>query len=268
MNVKLSETNQNILEALIGRAKRNELIGAFEGIPIEVYHHPLCPGISSTMVKKIVEKSYDYAIKNPFKRTPAMEFGTAFHTFMEGEVEFYNRYSVGSLVPGKGHISFTDFAGIKTMADNVRSHPVAGPLLEGGDPERTFFAPCPVTEVLRKCRPDRLKSNIMLDYKSCHDASPIGFARQARTLFYRISAKYYLDTANEALIMHPNSIKFDQFKFIAVENEEQHAVCVYDPDDRSMEKAEYEIIGALRSISNARSQGWTGYPLYQDPISI
>ncbi len=266
--VKLSKHHEEILLALITRYENGSLEGAFQDIPIEVYHNPRCPGVSSTFIKSVVEKSYNHAVRKPFQSTPEMAFGTAFHTYMQGQKDFLARYSVGKIEPGKEFVSWDNYSRMKIMHDNILKHPIASALTVGGLSERTFFAKCPVTGILRKCRPDNMKQQDMSDYKSTFDASPAGFSRQARKLMYRISAAYYMDTTNDALRAIGNNSFVQTFKFIAVENDDLHEVAVYDASDRSLEVARAEIQTALNHIRNATTGGWTGYPLYQEPISI
>ncbi len=265
--VNLSKQHQDILQALISRANAGTLHGAFDGIPIEVYHDPACPGVSSTTIKRIAARSFKHAAKEVFVKTPPMQFGTAFHTYMQGAKDFAAQYSVGKMEPfsERNYLSWDDFSRIKLMSDNVIAHPIAGPLVEESEVEKTFFSICPLTGVLRKCRPDNWKGAIMTDYKTCADASRAGFARQARKLMYRISAAYYMDVANDAL---DTQGRFEEFKFIAVESEDLHEVAVYDATDNSLEVARGEIFGALTAIANSMKGGWTGYPLYSEPLSI
>jgi hypothetical protein len=264
MQVKLSDKNQKILNQLKERAAAGTLEGAFAGIPIEVYHHPECPGYSSTYIKAVVASCFKYAQQREHIATPEMEFGTRFHTFMQSREEFLARYAVGRYEPAKHFVSWDDFARIKVMAENVLNHPVAKPLVVGGDEERTFFSYCPVTGILRKCRPDVVNGAIISDYKSTMDACESAFTRTAKRLLYRVSAAYYLDTTNGA----QKQRAFEEFKFIAVESQGLHEVAVYDIDDRSLERARSEIQVASFAIANASTGGWTGYPLYTEPLYI
>lgn len=261
--VKLSDAHQRILERLIERDLAGTLHGAFQDIPIEVYHHPQCPGVSSTRIKMIAERSLKHAANKKFESTPEMIFGNAFHAFMEAQSEFYARYSVGQFSEGRHYISYDDFGRIKTMADHVRNHPVAGNLIEGGTAEWTFFARDPLSGVLRKCRPDVFKGLSIIDYKTCFDASPKVFGYQAKKLLYRISAMYYLEVARDA-----TNRDFNDFRFIAVESDGFHEVAVYQVSEHSMMKARGEIQFALNSIAQAAIGGWTGYQLNPEPLQI
>ncbi len=255
--------HENILNALIAKERDGTLHGAFDSIPIEIYHHPRCPGVSSTRIKAIVATSFKHAALKPFESTPEMIFGTAFHAYMEAESEFAAKYSVGKMDPVRTYLAFDDLYRIKKMADNVRNHPVAKDLVAGSTAEWTFFALDPLSGVLRKCRPDLFKDLTIADYKSCFDASPKVFSYQAKKLMYRISAQYYLDVARCA-----SGRDFNEFKFIAVESQGLHEVAVYPVDDRSMIHAQEEIQGALNAIAAAQIGGWTGYALNQSPILI
>jgi hypothetical protein len=88
--VKLSPQHQDILASLIAREQDGSLNSAvFSDLPIEVYHHPQCPGVSSTRIKDIVARNYNYARRATFTPTPAMEFGTKFHEWMGRPYRFF-----------------------------------------------------------------------------------------------------------------------------------------------------------------------------------
>jgi hypothetical protein len=265
MEVKLSEAHNNILQALITRNEAGNLHGAFTGIPIEVYHHPLCPGISSTRIKEIAATSFKHAVNKKFESTPEMVFGNAFHAWMESQDVFYARYTVGQhdFTGGKIFISYEELGRIKVMADNVRNHPVVSKILPNAKQEWTFFSRCPVTGILRKCRPDLFESNSIYDFKSTFDASAKVFGYMAKKLLYRIQAMYYLDVARDA-----TGQPFDEFKFIAVESEGINEVALYTVHELSLITAKNEINNALQAIANSQQGGWTGYPLQNEPLLI
>lgn len=261
--VNLSPSHQDILLALQARFKNDTLHGAFKDLPIEVYHHPDCPGISSTRIKSIVELGYHYGSKVVVNKTPAMEFGNDFHAYMQGPQFFAENYSIGKFHPEKKFLSYDDFAKITAMANNVHKHPRAAELLKDSQQEYTFFAKCPVTGILRKARPDLIKGNIIGDWKTAMDATRSGFSRQARKLLYRISAMYYIDVVHDA-----TGADVNQFHYIVPENQNEHQVAYYEIHEGSLITAKDEITTALEAIATASKGGWTGFPLHQQPISI
>jgi hypothetical protein len=261
----LSDNHNDILQALISREKSGGLDKAmFEDIPIEVYHHPECPGISSTRLKAIIERNWNYAGRSTFTATPAMEFGTAFHAFIQGDMEaFVKEYAIGKFDSARKYLSYDDYAKLQTMRDRVEAHPEAGKLLVGAHQEWTFFSRDPATGVLRKVRPDLFQESVLGDWKTTVNASQSEFIRSCKKYLYRISARYYMDVFTAATDRPAH-----EFKLIAVESEGLHDVAVYPISENSLMTARGEIDQALSAIARARDGGWTGYALNQAPIFI
>ena len=262
--VNLSDAHEKILSELISMEKTGKLDRiAFEDIPIEVYHHPSCPGFSSTRIKLIVERNFNYAQSFSFESTPAMQFGTAFHSLIQGRAQFAKEYSVGKHDGVRQYISFDDYGKLQIMVANVEAHPEAGELLKQATHEWTFFSRCPITGVLRKVRPDIFKNSTIGDWKTTVDASPVAFARASRRLLYRVSARYYLDVVTDVL-----KKPMTDFKLIACENEGLFEVAVYPVHESSLAEARQEVDAALSAIARANEGGWRGYALNQNPIFI
>lgn len=85
------------------------------------------------------------------------------------------------------------------MADRLREHPVAGPLLaRDGVAEQSFVAADPETGVMCRARVDWLPDVgrgrvIVVDYKSTVDASPEGFAKASAKHGYHQQGPWYGD---------------------------------------------------------------------------
>ena len=85
---------EELVEQLIELEYHDKLIGEFKNIPDSVYHHPDCPGLSASGLVTVGEHSYGHylASKTESKKTPALEFGTAFHSMLLEPEEFTKRY--------------------------------------------------------------------------------------------------------------------------------------------------------------------------------
>src|SRR4051812_16285277 len=71
-----------ILKSLIDMEARGELERAsFDDVPISVYHHPSCPGISSTTIKTVLKKSWNHVGTGGGAEKESFRFGSAFHCF-------------------------------------------------------------------------------------------------------------------------------------------------------------------------------------------
>lgn len=259
----MKQTNE-ILMTLRSMATSGTLSGCFADIPIEVYHDPLCPGVSSTQIKAIMKRSYNHYILEKSHSTNPMRFGTAFHSFVNEPEAFVNSYEV---VHGRAKgtrpeaipLKFDDFQTIQKMSQKVFSHPDAAPLLKDAQNELTYFSIDSETGILKKCRVDAIKDGKISDLKTCEDASPSAFARDCHKYLYRISAAYYLEVVSEVLGRHLNN-----FYLIACEKSDPFEINVFRVDDRSLLKASEEIRETLRILKQIQDGGpnaWAGYKL-------
>jgi exodeoxyribonuclease VIII len=138
--------------------------------------------------------------KKPKESTPAMVFGSAFHAFMLEHDKFEAEYiikpervllkEVGPAAyetyknelaeieeTEKTIISQADYSKILEMAYFVNLNEQARDLINGAVYERSFFWVDKESELRVKARPDILHSNMIVDLKTCFDASPRAFQR-------------------------------------------------------------------------------------------
>lgn len=245
--------------------------GCYSDIPIEVYHHPQCPGVSSSRIKIPIQHSYAHLEAQQTKSTKSLRFGSAFHTFVNEPELFSNTYHIVSgkkpdVPPGKTPVTVADVELIQLMHKKLASHPDAAPLLKGARHELTYFSRDQETGILKKCRVDAINGDRISDLKTCADASAHAFARDARKYLYRVSAAYYLQIVSE-VVGYP----LRDFYLIACEHQAPHEVAVYRVDDRSLSTAENEIKEALKVLKRINEQpktAWKGYPTGIKEIQI
>lgn len=194
-----------------------------------------------------------------------MRFGSAFHCYVNEPEQFAATYKIiypkqNTFVPeGMLELRDSDFKLILAMEKKLYAHPDAGPLLKDAQFELTYFAVDQETGILKKCRVDSIKNNKIADLKTCADASPSGFAYDAKKYFYRLSAAYYLEVVSQV-----NNSYLRDFYLIPCEYDEPHEIAVYRVDDSSIAKGEEEIRKALRLIQKVNEEGpgaWKGYAL-------
>lgn len=261
----MDKHSRDILETLKLMADRGTLTGCFADIPADVYHHVSCPGISSTQLKGIIKKSLRHFSTEKRRETAALNFGTAFHCFVNEPELFLSTYQIvhgvgtETLMAGRIALDLSDFDTIQVMQKKIFEHPDAGPLLTDAQFELTYFSVDSETGVLKKVRVDAIKNKIVSDLKSCGDASAESFARDARKYLYRVSGAYYLEVVSEVI-----GEKLNQFCLIACEKLAPHEINVFRISDQSLQKANLEIRAALEVIRNVSEQGdkaWSGYGL-------
>ena len=179
----LSKEHQSILKTLQDLHARKELEGSFDDIPIEVYHNPQCPGISSTQIKTVLNKSVLH-LQHAKEDTDGLMFGRLFHSFISEPHLIQNAKS-------------NDLILAKKMYDNDESS--NNPIIdEGAKHEITFFS-YDKKQVFLKCRADGFNDGIVFDFKTTRDASLGSFLNDCKRYNYRISAAYYLEVISEVL---------------------------------------------------------------------
>lgn len=99
-------------------------------------------------------------------------------------------------------------------------------LLTNTEYQISLFWEDPDTGLQLKTRPDicRSKRNVLLDIKTCKDASPNGFARDASNLDYFLQGVMQIDGAISTGLME----KVDKYFWLAVEKTPPYNVCIYE----------------------------------------
>lgn len=144
------------------------------------------------------------------------------------------------------------------MRDAVMAHPAACALLTKvpGKAELSVYWNDPATGVLCRCRPDWWREDdVLVDLKTCEDASPEGFAKSMANWRYDVQAPFYLDGVRLATGRKPRG-----FVFVAVEKKPPFAVGVYVLDSESLELGRAQYVADLRAYAEClRTDTWPGY---------
>jgi hypothetical protein len=269
-----------ILKELIAMNDRGGLERAcFDDIPIQVYHHPLCPGSSSTTIKTILKKSWNHC--GAAESKDSLVFGSAFHCFNNEPHLFRDQFMVCPFdkkrgadweqtvaiaeKTGKIILMQRDFKTIEVMSKKLWLHPDASELLTGAQFELTFFSRDQATGVLKKCRVDALKNKIPSDLKTTWDASEESFRRDSKKFGYGISAAFYLEILSEYF-----GELLNNFYLIPCEKEEPHEINTFRVHPDSIIAANDEIRLGLATIAKLQNdpKAWRGYPLGDKKLFI
>jgi hypothetical protein len=213
--------------------------------------------------------------------TPAMLKGTALHTaVLEPQLwdstiavprqRFDGRTKAGQAAAaefdresaGKIVISPEDADEVRRMADAVRTHPAARFLLElPGRREASYTWTDEATGLECKTRPDWHSEDrrIVVDVKTCRDASRVEFAKAISNLDYHVQAAWNQD-----------ALQAEQFITIAVENVRPYAVAVYPASGALIAAGQRRIQAAMTQLAECWQSGrWPGYgDLVQEPIDL
>lgn len=207
--------------------------------------------------------------------TPAMKAGTLFHVALFEPGEIASRYVIkpeGMSFASKEGKAWRDaqpagvetidadaLAKAKTQARNVRANADVAALMSEGLPEASAFWIDEQTGELCKCRPDWCSPAgdgvVLVDGKSCPDASPDGFARTAWNMGYLHTAAWYIDGFQAA-----TGQRVYGYVFAAVEHDWPHVAAPYMVPDDVLELARAENRRLLNLYASCKQSGeWPGY---------
>jgi len=254
--------------------------GAHSRMPAAEYHS--LPAFSASGLKLMRKSPAHYygAMLDP-NRPPddpsdAMRLGTLFHTALFEPAEVAARYVVkpegldGRTKEGKAWLSeqtgreviaADKMRAALAMAASARALPEVESLLGAGDGEVSAFWTDEETGELCKCRPDWVfpvvigSGVILVDGKSCQDASPAGFSRAIWNYCYHLQAAWYSDGYERA-----TGKRVHGFVFVAVESAWPHAAAPYMLCDDVLDRARVENRLLLNRYAECKRTGnWPGY---------
>ena len=217
--------------------------------------------------------AYLYTNQRERVETPAMRIGTAVHCATLEPEEFRNRYDYlpegtdlrtkagkelrdALTASGKIILSPDDMRQVIDMASAFTADPRYAPTFAiPHGVERSIYAT--INGVLCKARPDFITNDctLVVDVKTCRDASPEEFGRQAWNLGYHIQAAFYRRVIQAATGTTP------KFCFACVESEYPHLTAWYTAPDYLLEYADGVIDLALDRFAECMcTNTWPGYP--------
>ena len=264
-----------------GRAGVNALtrfrLGVIDDLPAEEYHstHAMSAG---GLKRMRISPAHFYGLQldpSPAsgEPSPAMRNGTLTHCALFEPDEVWTSATSSSLprsISGPGRqgleaaqraeiVESADLARAQAQALAVRSQPDLAALLAEGRPEVSAFWLDEQTGELCKCRPDWVSPAgdgvILVDGKTCRDASPEGFGRAIWNLSYHLQAAWYTDGYERA-----SGLKVYGFVFAAVESDWPHVAAGYMLGDDVLDAARRENRRLLNLYAECRRTGkWPGY---------
>jgi hypothetical protein len=239
-------------------------------MPEETYHRG--PELSKSGAKDLLKSPalYDYRRTHP-EHKDAWDLGTVTHGLILGtgwdvvivDAEDWRGKAAReqrdeARAASKVAILAKDHQRMKATADAVLLHPLAGRMLEGGQPEASVFWTDDTGDhepVRCRARFDYLHPSAGIDVKTCMDASPAAFTKSVVNFAYDMQAFVYPDG-----LRHVTG-ELLPFLFIAVEKEPPHQVAVYDLDFPFIDRGERHWRDALASFAACNASGvWPGYP--------
>lgn len=248
------------------------------GMPAADYH--AARGVNASTLKALRKSPAHYygltrdPHRPPRETSAAMKAGTLAHAALLEPETLASRYVVKPTdldmrtKAGKEWraaqalevIDADQMAAALAQAASVKRDPEAASLLASGAAEVSAFWEDPETGRACKCRADWVHETgagvILVDVKTCQDASPKGFARAVDAYGYHLQAAWY--ARGYALASGSPVLGF---VFAAVESDWPHVAANYMLADDVMEAAQRENARLLRLYIDCESSGkWPGYP--------
>jgi exodeoxyribonuclease VIII len=252
-----------------------------EKMSIEDYHNH--PAYGSTDLKRALRSPMHMHCGRTSERSDskALRIGSAVHCAVLEPELFATQYyilpefkGIGSKLRREEYVSARaqmtrltteEFAQVTNIAEAVHAHSLAKQMLASGLAERSHFWLDEYSGLTLKCRPDFYNDDgVIVDLKTCQDASPQAFAKSVANYQYHLQAALYMDGVEAQMGRAPGG-----FVFIAVESEPPHAVGIYILDDLSMQEGRRAYRRALEKIRDAGGSVNThGYSTKLTQISL
>lgn len=168
---------------------------------------------------------------------------------------------------GKEIVDAEDINRATAMREAVMRHPAARAALteHALHTEASLFWRDPETGVECRGRPDRIRTDgLIIDPKTCQDASPEAFQRSAWNYGYYRQAAFYLDAWKLITGETPKA-----FVFIAQESEPPFLTAVYVASPAMIELGRAEIAEDLRRFAQCLSTDtWPGLPGHPMELTV
>ena len=251
-------------------------VGVHPDVPFSEYLEWDAPSSHDLALIRKSPAHYAEAKLNPVEPTAAMRLGSACHAIvLEGgpsmthhsvavSPKFDRRTKIGKAgyaafqaeSGGRTVITEAEYETIRSMAQAVTAS-TAGSFVLAGAPNREHSC---LWEgpggVICRGRPDAYGPNLVVDLKTCADASPGEFGRTAARYGYLTQAAWYLDGLQSAGIVGPNAV----FCFLAVEKTPPFGVAVYAMTEEHLEAGRKLYRPALATYVECRESGqWPSY---------
>jgi hypothetical protein len=262
-------------------------VGIVPGMPIETYH--ALPPVSNSGLNDFARSPHHFfhLHRNPFRPAPEPKQG-----HLEGQLahcailepgEFLCRYKVAPVMnrntkvwkqfveDNPRHVCIqTDQADTAlAQARSVATLPEVEQLLSRGRPEVSAFWLDEATGLACRCRPDFVhpiddRRVILVDVKTCGDASTREFGRQVARKGYHRQAAFYSDGYAAAA-----GVEVVGFVFVAVEMAWPYAASAVMLDDEGLAQGRADYRALLERLAECeRANKWPGYCSTVEQITL
>lgn len=290
------EKYNKVIESENEKQERNPKvqIGWHKELPNEIYH--TSNGVSSSQLKVFLSKTpahYQYKMAHKTPPTDSMKLGTAVHSLVLEPENFFNDIAVLpelNLRTKDGRETLEEFTKankdktviskdqheksilMATSVENlIQASPVLSALMDDKIIESSVYWWSQINDTatgenyfeLLKVRPDILckSHSVLLDLKTCEDATFTGFRKSVEKYFYHMSAAMYLSGVNQCkpLLDELGHLAYNKFIFICVENKPPYLSAVYEASQDLLFIGRQHFELAFRRLAKARKDNWPGF---------
>ena len=244
---------------------------------------------------KMIKKSPLHFMEEERKTTEAMEFGSAYHTFIlepelfENEYYIFDDSAIYSVLLGEGYKSPRSTKQYKEWAENnerlsngrisidqstyqmlgdmknrLLRHRYVRSLISNGEPEMSVYVDAEIfngQKIKIKIRPDYKKDDkrIISDLKTTSGASIYDFPRNAADFDYHIQASLYSDIMSE---IEGKGLGWSFF-FIAQEKAKPYAFNIFESSPQFISQGRYEYEQLLMLYAWCKENDtWPDYQVF------
>jgi PDDEXK-like domain of unknown function (DUF3799) len=268
-----------------------------DGVHAHFDYRPEPNRLSPNGAKKLLPPStparFDYDRKHPQKTKRVFDFGAVAHKLVLGEgdqflildPEIHGLKKDGTLADnpratatwkeseanaraeGLTPIHVDDYHKAVEMAQVVHAHETAGRLLADGDPEVWMYWTDTESGLGLRQRLDwiaRRKRMMLVEYKTCVDASPEAFARTVFKYGYHLACAFAVEGAKALGLAECPS-----YVIIAQEKEPPYQVSVHELDTEAFSYSRHQMREAIDIFQRCTEAGkWPSYPAEINSIPL
>jgi hypothetical protein len=241
--------------------------GIYEKLPEAEYRAAV--GLNKSNMPDLLRSPahYQAALKYPSDPTPATILGSAFHCrILEPERFerscFEHNYKTAKQTEQGIFLHKSDLEKINAMYQVIQNHSIAKNLFIGGEGEVSIFWEDPEFHIAGKARIDYVRRdlNLLIDLKTCKDASVAGFNEDAFYYKYHWQKLWYSQGWSNVA-----DAQYD-FIFVCIEKEPPYGIGIFDRLSPFLENDAAENIAKVKGIYDncLHTNLW---PCYEEKIN-
>lgn len=260
-------------------------LGIHTDLTNEAYH--ASEGLSSSNLKHLLKSPahYKQALSEETEQSSEMRFGSIVHAMILEPDKVKDLIHVGEFNTRRGKdfdIAFKagegklvcnseEYGRALECVEAFRAQATTHPYLNGehfklldGKKEHSFYWKDEVSGLLLKARPDNIHpEGVVVDLKTCRDASPDGFQRALAEYQYHVSAALYIKGVGQ-FMTRPTA-----FAFICIETKAPYALAVYYLSADALKLGAEQCRLAIEVYTGATQSGeWIAYPKTMAEITL